>query len=390
MSPALMTKYLEAARVVIDHMMLTPRGLAFASHPVVTDTDRDKYCVKQIVQFYQRQPTDLADYFFAAWIHRYGEPLGRTNASLQEIAIEQRISPKYLETIWTALVQPEPLGPLAALHSMWESMPDPSTSEADPSEVAQRHSKQMRDYVLKSRQLFVPKIRNLTVKGGSNGSQPLVLWKNKQYAIHRRLADFAFLDSDDSLILVDEMFEIPDERDLQAFKNSCKRFCSVFPDAFYVSERGRDYLDKPKSNKGEEKGRLLSAGFHSMTGYYRDDQPLYDLLLDESQQRELDALWQQLMFVSATPMRQYQGFLWFEKAESKFMRETQFDFVRSENKESWTPPMIARLAEVYLKKAIEAEADDVTQQGHSGFLHRDQSTDSMGGGNKNCLANGAP
>jgi len=34
---------------------------------VVTDTDRDKYCVNRIVDFYKRQPTDLADYFQAAW-----------------------------------------------------------------------------------------------------------------------------------------------------------------------------------------------------------------------------------------------------------------------------------------------------------------------------------
>ena len=42
MSPALLEKYLDAARTVVAHMMLTPDGIAFAPHPVVTDTDRDK------------------------------------------------------------------------------------------------------------------------------------------------------------------------------------------------------------------------------------------------------------------------------------------------------------------------------------------------------------
>src|SRR4051812_46702601 len=58
LSPALLTKYLEAARRVSDHLVLTPDGLAFAPFPVVADTDRDKYCVRRIIDFYKRQPTD--------------------------------------------------------------------------------------------------------------------------------------------------------------------------------------------------------------------------------------------------------------------------------------------------------------------------------------------
>src|SRR5579859_3511559 len=63
MSPALLRKYLAAARLVADHAVLTPEGIAFAPHPVVTDTDRDHYCVSRILAFYQRHPVDLADYF---------------------------------------------------------------------------------------------------------------------------------------------------------------------------------------------------------------------------------------------------------------------------------------------------------------------------------------
>src|SRR5215213_7526804 len=69
-SPALMKKYAEAAKGIADHMVLTSRGLEFAAHPVVVETDRDKYCVLRIVDFYKRQPTDLADYFQAAWRYR--------------------------------------------------------------------------------------------------------------------------------------------------------------------------------------------------------------------------------------------------------------------------------------------------------------------------------
>ena len=67
MSPALLKKYLEAARLVSDHLVLLPEGLAFAPHPVVANTDRDKYCLLRIVDFYHRQPTDIAEYLAAAW-----------------------------------------------------------------------------------------------------------------------------------------------------------------------------------------------------------------------------------------------------------------------------------------------------------------------------------
>src|SRR6476646_5748969 len=53
MSPALVKKYLEAARAVADHLVLTPDGLAFATHSMLADTDRDKYCVKRIIDFYR-------------------------------------------------------------------------------------------------------------------------------------------------------------------------------------------------------------------------------------------------------------------------------------------------------------------------------------------------
>jgi hypothetical protein len=58
MSPALMTKYFQAAREVSNHLVLKPDGLAFAPHPMLVETDRDKYAVNQIIDFYHRQVRD--------------------------------------------------------------------------------------------------------------------------------------------------------------------------------------------------------------------------------------------------------------------------------------------------------------------------------------------
>jgi hypothetical protein len=78
------------------------------------------------------------------------------------------------------------------------------------------------------------------------------------------------------------------------------RFCSVFPDMFYKESRGRNYF-----KTGRDQGRYLSAGFHNVMGYFRDEQPLYELLLDEKQQATLDEMWRQMDFVASINIRTY-------------------------------------------------------------------------------------
>lgn len=95
-----------------------------------------------------------------------------------------------------------------------------------------------------------------------------------------------------------------------------------------------------------------------MMGYFRDDQPLMELILDDAGRRELDSLWRQLDFFTAAPQRQYQGFLWFERTDSwTDWRDAEFDFVRPEDKAALTEPLIARLSQVYLAKAERNQAD---------------------------------
>ncbi|MCA1684510.1 MAG: DUF1587 domain-containing protein [Planctomycetia bacterium] len=86
MSPALVKKYMAAARLVADHLVLTPDGLAFAPDPAVTETDRDKFCVRRIVDFYARHRVDYADYFLAVWTFRHREALGEPRATLRDVS----------------------------------------------------------------------------------------------------------------------------------------------------------------------------------------------------------------------------------------------------------------------------------------------------------------
>lgn len=361
MSPALVKKYLEAARLVADHLVLLPNGLAFAPHPVMTDTDRDKYCINRILAFYRRQPLAYKDYFRAAWRYRHRVALGRPEQTLAESAAEEHVSPKYLATIWKVLEESpgEKIGPIAGLQALWREVLPPSVD--GKVDAAAAGFEKLQSYVVSLRDKLKSDFPNLKIRGVNDGSQPLVLWKNRQFATHRRAYNGKALELTPADLAPNTaaapLLATPaDEAAKQEYEAAFARFCDVFPDKFLVSERARVFLkDEDKNNVG----RFLSAGFHSQMGYFRDDAPLYDLILDEDQQRELDRLWQELDFVAMAPLRQHMGFIWFERAESSFLRGPQFDFARAEDKDSASPEKLKKLAEVYLEK-IERATDNAT------------------------------
>ena len=356
MSPSLVRKYLEAARAVADHLVLKPEGFAFALHPVVADTDRDKYATRRIIDFYQRQRIDLADDFQAAWTFRHREALGRPTATLAEIAAEAGISQPYLTIIEKTLTEPtEPIGPIAALQALWREVPAPSLDRREPPRAA---FERMRLFVVNLRAQLVPVLKNLGVRGMNGGSQPLVLWKDREFVKNRRRyaggAAKVKLEGLPGGSEAAKFMAVPqDPADLARFEASFVPFCSTFPDAFFVSERARIYIDKEDKNNV---GRLLSAGFHSMTGYFRDDGPLSELRLDEAGRRELDTLWREFHFMTGDPERQYSSFLWFDRTDSSFMRGAEFDFARPEDKGAASEAMIRRLAVVFRAKAERANA----------------------------------
>src|SRR5262249_45063646 len=153
MSPALLKKYLAAARLIADHVVLKPEGFVFAPHPAVADTDRDKYCVQRIIDFYTRHRVDYADYFLAAWRFRQRAALGKPNASLRDFAEEARLSAKYLATIWAVLEEPQPApGPLGEVQTEWRKLP----ADTKKQDEAERDCERLRELVLRLRKELTP------------------------------------------------------------------------------------------------------------------------------------------------------------------------------------------------------------------------------------------
>src|SRR5260370_19997106 len=183
MSPALVNKYLLAARNVADHMSLNANGFAFAPHPMLVETDRDQYCIQQIVDFYGRQDTDYADYFRAAWLYKHRAVFGKQKATLADVAAQAKVSTKYLTTIWQTLETKDDVGPLAKLQAMWRALPVP---KADQPELARDGANRMREFVGRMRKDTSLLFASPMVKGLSIRTQPLMNWKNRAYATHRR------------------------------------------------------------------------------------------------------------------------------------------------------------------------------------------------------------
>ena len=103
MSPALLNKYLAAAREAASRVVFHPDRLEFAPHPMLVETDREKYSVQRIVHFYYSQPTKFAPYFEASWRYKHRVALGKPAATLASIAADMKLSAKYLPMVWQIL-----------------------------------------------------------------------------------------------------------------------------------------------------------------------------------------------------------------------------------------------------------------------------------------------
>jgi mono/diheme cytochrome c family protein len=387
MSPALLNKYLLAARNVADHLFLNAQGLGFAPHAMLVETDRDRYCIQQIVDFYDRQNTDYADYFNAAWNYKHRAALGTPKATLADVAGRMKVSAKYLATIWKTLETSEEVGPVAKLQTMWRALPVPKSDQPD---LARDGANRMRDFVVRMRTDTTLVFASPMVKGLSVRTQPLMNWKLREYATHRRDFDRTALRVEGEPPPVEPTIPLgrdgkpvgyglvglgPNGEDLTALKAQVRaysarmgnadlavpagqraryeaafaRFSSVFPDAFYVRERGRFYPDE-----SEDKGRLLSAGFHNVMGYTRDDAPLSELILDEKGQKELEALWNQFEFVADYTARTYVQF-YFNQSGEVLGNGAESGTLRPSDKDITAEPVVLSFKATFLAKAT---ADD--------------------------------
>ncbi len=134
MSPALLKKYLQAAREVANHLVLESEGLAFAPHPMLVETDRDKYCVqadRRLLPAAEHRSRRLLPGGLAL-PHRAA--LGKPRATLASLAAD---APGQPASTWPRSGgrwsrREHAVGPMARLQAMWRELPAPGDGRRPP------------------------------------------------------------------------------------------------------------------------------------------------------------------------------------------------------------------------------------------------------------------
>ncbi len=376
MSPALLNKYLQAAREVANHLVLLPDGIDFAPHPMLVETDREKYGIQRILNFYFRQPTKYADYFQAAWRYKYRAALGKPGATLSTVAADAKVSPKYLPMIWQLLHERGAVGPVLKLQKMWLDLPSPASK---PSDVLAAKCVEMQEFVVRIRNHTAMQFAAPKVDGLPPASQPLLNWKLREFASHRRESDSHALRNDtDPAAVVPEIPKYPGLHQEAAYRWAAvmararaadpdlvipaterkhyeaafARFASVFPDKFYITERGRYFPDD-----SQDKGRLLSAGYHSVVGYFRDDTALMELVLDEKEKREINRLWNEFDYIANATARTWIQYFFNQSGEVQG-KGAESGTARPVDHEITDSEVIVAMRDAYLAKAAADPAND--------------------------------
>src|SRR5262245_56733281 len=88
-------------------------------------------------------------------------------------------------------------------------------------------------------------------------------------------------------------------------------------------------------------------------GYFRDDQPLYELILDERGRKELDAMWQELDFVALGLTRTFIQFFLNESGEARGLRR-ESEGPRPADKEITSEAVVNQVAEAYRNRVRQA------------------------------------
>ena len=330
-------------------------GIAFAPHPVVANTDRDKYCVLRIVDFYHRQPTDVADVparGVAVQAPRGARASRRRRSTT--IAADAKVSPQYLATVWEALEDADRRRP--ARQRCRRSggrcrRPTTRTRRIDVDAV-RAECVEIRDWIVDAAAEAHAAVRQPAARRrrprarsrsscGRTGSTPTHRmtydpggaagrWRRRAATEDDERDDEATMTTTtrrerrrpiaasraagaaadpDLFVPADAGGARPLRSVVRASSAACSPTRSTSPSA-----AGRTWIFEKQK---QDKGRLLTAGFHNSHGYFRDDQPLYELILDDAGRRELDELWLELDFIAFAPERQHADFIFYERAESK-------------------------------------------------------------------------
>lgn len=119
-TPALFTRYLNAAKDIADHTVLLPDGFRFSPSKTRRDwTDEGTAALRKFYAAHASADGKLAvqPYLLAAVRHRDALAAGK----VEEVAAKEKLNAKYLGVLWQTLGDKQPSQPLDALRARWRT-----------------------------------------------------------------------------------------------------------------------------------------------------------------------------------------------------------------------------------------------------------------------------
>lgn len=121
MSPALMSKYVNAAKDVASHAVLLPDGFRFSPNKTRRDwTDESLQELRQFYWQFTRDGTLPLQPYLSALVRHRDELLGG-KIQVETVAANEKLSRKYLAILWQALTSQERSYPLDQVRARWQN-----------------------------------------------------------------------------------------------------------------------------------------------------------------------------------------------------------------------------------------------------------------------------
>jgi hypothetical protein len=313
MSPTLLTKYLDAAKGVAEHVVLVPSGIRFS--PGVSTRDWTDESLAKIRNFYRQYTDDEGgtavnlqgirfntnkggrlpvEKYVTALISERAALIG-SKKGIADVARERGLNAKYLTLLWTMLRGTKPSLVLDSIRAKWNA----GTLAAADIAVWQE------------------KLWRFTTVGHIGMAKGPKRWQEPVTPLASSI---------ELLLKLQGPADGGDAR--KQLKTAFDDFRNLFPIALCYA-------------------KIVPADdVVTLKLFHREDEPLKRLMLDDAQAKALDSMWDELLFVSEAPLKQVDAF------------EQVYQFATQDADPSVLNPLrksIMDAADAYKRRAAELE-----------------------------------
>ncbi|HYZ84594.1 MAG TPA: DUF1587 domain-containing protein, partial [Bryobacteraceae bacterium] len=150
MADANLERYLEAARLVADHAVVGSGRLRFYDNPGKSGFELS--AIDRINALYKAngfrgnsgeggKPYGMdrvTNAFLVCWKYQHKATLGMPRASLEQIAVQDKVSPRFAQHLWSVVNLPSPVYPISEVVKAFRNIPAPSAADPEKSLAAAR------------------------------------------------------------------------------------------------------------------------------------------------------------------------------------------------------------------------------------------------------------